>query len=65
MDAPGQRDQEFQTRVDFSGFVKTNSVCKREARTLALVQQLGMQLSFTARVAKGEDDSGWLESILG
>ncbi|QLE73956.1 DUF4279 domain-containing protein [Streptomyces rectiverticillatus] len=59
------REQGFQTRVDVSGFVKTNSVCKLEARTLALVQQLGIPLSFTARVAKSEDDSGWLESILG
>ncbi|MEU7135379.1 hypothetical protein [Streptomyces sp. NPDC046261] len=56
--------QGYHMRMEISGFVKTNSVCSLEASTLALVQQLGVPLSFTTRVARGEDDSDWLESVL-
>ncbi|MCC2278572.1 DUF4279 domain-containing protein [Streptomyces sp. ET3-23] len=59
-------NQGFRVRVDISGFVKTNSPCKLEASTIALVAQLGIPLSFTTRVARsGESDSDWLDSILG
>ncbi|MFF4738694.1 DUF4279 domain-containing protein [Streptomyces sp. NPDC001262] len=58
--------QGFRVRVDISGFVETNSPCKLAPSTIALVNQLGIPLSFTARVAKNEEsDSDWLDSILG
>ncbi|MEU1784130.1 DUF4279 domain-containing protein [Streptomyces abikoensis] len=60
----GLRAQGYRMHIDVSGFVTSNSACQLNANTIALIEQLGIPISFTTRVAKGEDDSAWLESML-
>lgn len=60
----GLRARGYRMCIDISGFVTSNSACQLNADTIALVEQLGIPISFTTRVAKRDDDSAWLESIL-